>query len=71
MALDLDLPPDRVRDLNEMVSSAREATDYLKAISHEGRMIILCRLAHGEASVTELENILSVRQAAVSRKSVV
>jgi len=68
MALDLDLPPDPVRDLDEMVSSAREATDYLKAISHEGRLIILCRLARGEASVTELENMLSARQAAVSQQ---
>lgn len=68
MALDLDLPPDPVRDLNEMVKSAREATDFLKAIAHEGRLIILCRLAKGEASVTELENMLSERQAAVSQQ---
>jgi len=68
MALDLDLPPDPVKDLDEMVKSAREATDFLKAIAHEGRLIILCRLARGEASVAALENMLSAKQAAVSQQ---
>jgi DNA-binding transcriptional ArsR family regulator len=68
MALDLGLPPNPVKDLDEMVKSARDATDFLKAIAHEGRLIILCRLARGEASVTELENMLSARQAAVSQQ---
>ena len=40
----------------------------LKALSHEGRLMILCYLAHGEKSVTELEEILSMRQSAVSQQ---
>lgn len=51
-----------------MLLSAREATDFLKAMAHEGRLIILCRLAQGECSVTELENTLSARQAAISQQ---
>ncbi|MGV6849535.1 MAG: ArsR/SmtB family transcription factor [Marinibacterium sp.] len=50
------------------ISSAKEASDFLKAISHESRLLILCHLASGEKSVTELETLLSARQAAVSQQ---
>lgn len=56
------------RDIDEMITSAKEATDFLKALAHEGRLIILCRLAEGECSVTEFEEMLSARQAAVSQQ---
>jgi DNA-binding transcriptional ArsR family regulator len=49
------------------VLSARRATGLLKALGHEGRLMILCYLASGERSVTELEQLLSQRQAAVSQ----
>lgn len=52
----------RVRD------NAQDASDFMKALSHEGRLMILCSLAHGEKSVTELEQMLSQRQAAVSQQ---
>ncbi|MCB1745367.1 MAG: winged helix-turn-helix transcriptional regulator [Gammaproteobacteria bacterium] len=51
-----------------MSDKAKQATDMLKALSHEGRLMILCYLAHGEKSVTELENFLSLRQSAVSQQ---
>jgi DNA-binding transcriptional ArsR family regulator len=51
-----------------MGEKARAATAMLKALSHEGRLMILCYLAHGEKSVTELEGILSMRQSAVSQQ---
>ncbi|MGJ8588900.1 MAG: ArsR/SmtB family transcription factor [Yoonia sp.] len=54
--------------LDEMMDRATVATNYLKAISHEGRLMILCHLATGEKSVTELEDLLSARQAAVSQQ---
>lgn len=41
---------------------------FLKAIAHEGRLSILCRLAEGEASVSDLEDLLNARQAAVSQQ---
>ncbi|GAA5066794.1 hypothetical protein GCM10023209_05750 [Roseibacterium beibuensis] len=47
---------------------AQEASDFLKAISHEGRLMILCSLADGEKSVTEIERLLSSRQAAISQQ---
>lgn len=55
-------------DLDKMAESATDASNFLKAISHEGRLMILCHLATGEKSVTELENLLAARQAAVSQQ---
>ncbi len=52
----------------EMVDSAEAASSFLKALAHEGRLMILCHLATGEKSVTELEQLLSSRQAAVSQQ---
>lgn len=55
-------------DLEKMMDNAQKASNFLKAISHEGRLMILCHLASGEKSVTELEDILSARQSAVSQQ---
>ncbi len=51
-----------------IAESATRASNFLKAISHEGRLMILCHLVSGEKSVTELEELLSARQAAVSQQ---
>ena len=55
-------------DMDKMAENAIKAANFLKAISHEGRLMILCYLASGEKSVTDLEELLSVRQAAVSQQ---
>lgn len=55
-------------EMQRMVDNATTASNFLKAISHEGRLMILCHLASGEKSVTELEDLLSARQAAVSQQ---
>jgi DNA-binding transcriptional ArsR family regulator len=55
-------------DMERMMKNAQAASNFLKAISHEGRLMILCHLATGEKSVTELEDLLSARQAAVSQQ---
>lgn len=55
-------------DMDKMMTSACDASALLKAISHEGRLMILCHLVTGEKSVTELEELLSARQAAVSQQ---
>ena len=52
----------------DVIQSATSATDFMKALAHEGRLMILCHLVSGEKSVTELENLLSSRQAAVSQQ---
>ncbi|MBD3678306.1 MAG: winged helix-turn-helix transcriptional regulator [Rhodobacteraceae bacterium] len=51
-----------------MMQNACDASAFLKALSHEGRLMILCHLVSGEKSVTELEELLSARQAAVSQQ---
>lgn len=56
------------KSMDAMMDSAKEATDFLKALGHEGRLMILCRLVEGECSVTEMEELLSARQAAVSQQ---
>ena len=55
-------------EMDIMVDNACRASNFLKAISHEGRLMILCHLVTGEKSVTELEELLSARQAAVSQQ---
>ena len=55
-------------EMDRMVDNATTASNFLKAISHEGRLMILCHLVSGEKSVTELEELLSARQAAVSNR---
>lgn len=55
-------------DIMQMMENACEASNFLKALSHEGRLMILCHLSTGEKSVTELEELLSSRQAAVSQQ---
>lgn len=68
MALPVFGPDTCPEDLDRMVENAAAASTFLKAISHEGRLMILCHLASGEKSVTELEELLSARQAAVSQQ---
>ncbi|WP_027259282.1 MULTISPECIES: ArsR/SmtB family transcription factor [Leisingera] len=60
-----DMEPE---EMDRMVDNATKASNFLKAISHEGRLMILCHLVSGEKSVTELEELLSARQAAVSQQ---
>lgn len=52
----------------DLAARAAEAAALLKTLAHEGRLMILCYLATGERSVTELEQALGSRQAAVSQQ---
>ncbi len=55
-------------NIDETFDKAQSAAAFLKALAHEGRLLILCHLVSGEKSVTELEQLLSSRQAAVSQQ---
>jgi DNA-binding transcriptional ArsR family regulator len=50
-----------------MLERAKQASEFLKALSHEARLVILCQLCEGEKSVRDLEELLSLRQSAVSQ----
>ena len=54
--------------LERLLRRAREASDFLKAVSQESRLLVLCLLAEKERSVSELEAILSIRQSALSQQ---
>ncbi|EPE95780.1 ArsR/SmtB family transcription factor [Rhizobium grahamii] len=56
------------RDLQKLSARAREASDFLKALSHHTRLIILCLLTDGEKTVGELEESLGIQQAMVSQQ---
>ncbi|MEO0542513.1 MAG: metalloregulator ArsR/SmtB family transcription factor [Pseudomonadota bacterium] len=55
-------------DAAELIRQARKASELLKALSHETRLLILCILSEGEKSVSDLEEILSMPQASVSQQ---
>ncbi|HSF93061.1 MAG TPA: metalloregulator ArsR/SmtB family transcription factor [Paracoccaceae bacterium] len=55
-------------EIEEVLDSAKSATEFMKALAHEGRLMILCHLVGGEKSVTDLEKLLATRQAAVSQQ---
>ena len=55
-------------DAEALMDQARKASDLLKALSHETRLLILCLLSEGEKSVSELEDILDMPQATVSQQ---
>jgi DNA-binding transcriptional ArsR family regulator len=55
-------------DIDGMIANAQEASEFLKALSHEARLVILCLLVEGEKSVAEIEETLSLRQPAVSQQ---
>ncbi len=59
---------DNPQQLDRMLHNARLASEFLKALSHETRLLLLCLLSEKERSVTELENALSLRQATVSQQ---
>jgi DNA-binding transcriptional ArsR family regulator len=58
----------RSHDLERMTGSAKRASGFLKALAHESRLLMLCILAEGEKSVSELEDILNLRQPTVSQQ---
>ena len=55
-------------DLDMLLANAQQASDFLKALSHEVRLLILCFLVEGEKSVSEIEKMLKLRQPAVSQQ---
>lgn len=47
--------------------NARAASFLLKALAHEGRLMLLCLMAEQERSVGELEALMGMRQPNVSQ----
>lgn len=62
----VDAAPDH--QVTDMMQRVTQASALMKALAHEGRLMILCHLSAGEKTVGELERLLGQRQAAVSQQ---
>jgi ArsR family transcriptional regulator len=51
-----------------LLECAKDSAALMRALSHEGRLLICCHLLTGEKSVGELETLLGMRQSAVSQQ---
>ncbi len=54
-------------DLSGLAESARSAATLLKLLASEQRLLLLCRLVEGEASVGDLAEHASLAQSAASQ----
>ncbi|MFM2300989.1 MAG: hypothetical protein RLZZ84_725 [Pseudomonadota bacterium] len=54
-------------DLSELKTNAAAMAARLKLLSHPERLMMLCRLDEGEASVSELIDLVGLSQSAVSQ----
>jgi len=57
-----------MKDINEIHENAGRASDFLKGLANETRLVVLCALAEGEKNVSELEHLLGVRQPTLSQQ---
>ena len=55
-------------EMKALAVQARKASELLKALSHETRLMILCLLSEREMSVSEIEEIIKLPQATVSQQ---
>lgn len=54
-------------DLSELKANASAMAGRLKLMSHPERLLMLCRMDEGEASVTELVELSGLSQSSVSQ----
>lgn len=59
-----------MQEVNKAVlaKSAKRASRFLKGVSNEHRLLILCNLVEAERSVSELEALLGIRQPTLSQQ---
>ena len=55
-------------DIEQMRQAAAQATATLRVLANEDRLLLLCQLALGEACVSELEELLGIRQPTLSQQ---
>ncbi len=61
------IAPDDFARLTELHDMASNACELLKAMANEWRLMILCQLAEGEKTVSELQGLLGLSQSALSQ----
>ncbi len=60
--------PDPVIDPTTLRRAAGQAVAALKVLANEDRLLLLCQLSQGEMSVSELEEVLGIRQPTLSQQ---
>ncbi|MBB5017017.1 ArsR family transcriptional regulator [Chitinivorax tropicus] len=55
-------------DIAPLQHAAREASQLLRALANEDRLLLLCQLSQGERSVGELETLTGIRQPSLSQQ---
>ena len=55
-------------DMAQMQLHASDAAGLMKALGNESRLMILCTLASGERSVSELNEVVPLSQSALSQQ---
>jgi DNA-binding transcriptional ArsR family regulator len=63
-----DARPPVPTDPEAVLREAGLAADFLKALGHDGRLLMLVHLCRRDHTVTELEQLTHSRQAAVSQQ---
>lgn len=53
--------------MKDMKAKAGQAADFLKSLANPHRLMVLCALAEGEHSVTELIEITGISQTSMSQ----
>ena len=56
-----------LKAIEDLKSHAQQATQLLKALANENRLMILCSLVQGELNVSELNERLDLSQSALSQ----
>ncbi len=54
-------------DLEIFQANVRQASELLKAMSNPHRLLVLCQLAGGEKTVGQLEDVVGLKQSALSQ----
>jgi DNA-binding transcriptional ArsR family regulator len=57
-----------VLNVELMHEAAGRATALLRVLANEDRLLLLCQLTQGEACVSELEELLGIRQPTLSQQ---
>lgn len=55
-------------DLNALHASAADACGLLKVLANPDRLLLLCQLTQGEHCVSDLENLLDIKQPTLSQQ---
>lgn len=55
-------------DMSMMRKAAADATEVLRVLANEDRLLLLCQLSQGEKSVSELEELLDIHQPTLSQQ---